>query len=104
MSLAPSTGTGTTGCSTAGSVEARGPLHGVRVLDLTRILAGPFCTMLLGDQGAEVIKVEHPTQGDDTRSWGPPFCDGESAYNLSVNRNKYRLVAGTVLWACFNAQ
>ncbi len=65
-----------------------GALHGVRVLDLTRILAGPLCTMMLGDMGADVIKVEPPGVGDDTRSWGPPFAEGESAYYLGVNRNK----------------
>lgn len=65
-----------------------GPLSGVRVLDLSRVLAGPFCTMLLGDLGAEVIKVERPEGGDDTREWGPPFAAGESAYYLCVNRNK----------------
>jgi crotonobetainyl-CoA:carnitine CoA-transferase CaiB-like acyl-CoA transferase len=66
-----------------------GHLSGVRVLDLTRVLAGPLCTMILGDLGADVIKVERPVQGDDTRSWGPPFDSrGESAYFLSVNRNK----------------
>jgi formyl-CoA transferase len=65
-----------------------GPLSGVRVLDLSRVLAGPFCTMLLGDLGAEVIKVERPGGGDDTREWGPPFAAGESAYYLCVNRNK----------------
>lgn len=66
------------------------PLTGYRVLDLTRILAGPFCTMLLGDMGAEVIKIEHVKGGDDTRTWGPPFSrEGhESAYFLGVNRNK----------------
>ncbi|MGD2110092.1 MAG: CoA transferase, partial [Phycisphaerae bacterium] len=64
------------------------PLSGVRVLDLSRILAGPFCTMMLGDQGAEVIKVERPESGDDTRTWGPPFAGGESAYFLCCNRNK----------------
>ena len=64
-------------------------LKGVRVLDLTRILAGPLCTMILGDLGADVIKIERPLTGDDTRGWGPPFNDrGESAYYLSVNRNK----------------
>ena len=63
-------------------------LHGVRVLDLSRILAGPVCTMTLGDMGAEVIKVERPGTGDDTRTWGPPFSGGESAYYLCCNRNK----------------
>src|SRR5215218_9551211 len=64
------------------------PLEGVRVLDLSRVLAGPFATMVLGDLGADVLKVEHPERGDDTRHWGPPFADGESAYFLSINRNK----------------
>ena len=64
------------------------PLSGLRVLDLSRVLAGPFCTMMLGDLGADVIKVEKPGTGDDTREWGPPFAGGESAYYLSVNRNK----------------
>jgi formyl-CoA transferase len=63
-------------------------LSGIRVLDLSRILAGPFCTMMLGDQGAEIIKVERPGSGDDTRTWGPPFAEGESAYYLCANRNK----------------
>ncbi len=64
------------------------PLSGYRVLDLSRILAGPYCAMILGDQGAEVIKVERPGTGDDTRTWGPPFAGGESAYYLCCNRNK----------------
>lgn len=65
------------------------PLQGVRVLDLTRVLAGPYCTMLLGDLGADVIKVERPGTGDDLRQWGPPFAEGgESAYFLCANRNK----------------
>src|SRR5215208_295388 len=69
-------------------------LNGVKVLDLTRVLAGPLCTMLLGDLGADVLKVERPGGGDDTRGWGPPFDErGESAYYLSVNRNKLGLVA-----------
>jgi crotonobetainyl-CoA:carnitine CoA-transferase CaiB-like acyl-CoA transferase len=70
-----------------------GPLSGIRVLDLSRVLAGPFCTMILGDLGAEVIKIEHPEGGDDTRAWGPPFAAGESAYYLSVNRNKKSVLA-----------
>ncbi|XP_036594573.1 succinate--hydroxymethylglutarate CoA-transferase isoform X3 [Trichosurus vulpecula] len=64
------------------------PLDGVKILDLTRVLAGPFATMNLGDLGAEVIKVERPGAGDDTRTWGPPFVGSESTYFLSVNRNK----------------
>ena len=64
------------------------PLQGITVLDLTRVLSGPYCTMLLADMGARVIKVEQPGKGDDTRGWGPPFLDGESAYFLSINRNK----------------
>jgi crotonobetainyl-CoA:carnitine CoA-transferase CaiB-like acyl-CoA transferase len=64
------------------------PLEGLRVLDLSRVLAGPYATMVLADLGADVIKVEHPERGDDTRQWGPPFAGGESAYFLSVNRNK----------------
>jgi glutaryl-CoA transferase len=71
------------------------PLEGVKVLDLSRVLAGPYATMVLGDLGADVLKVEHPERGDDTRHWGPPFAGegeygeaGESAYFLSINRNK----------------
>jgi crotonobetainyl-CoA:carnitine CoA-transferase CaiB-like acyl-CoA transferase len=67
------------------------PLEGVRVVDLTRILAGPYCTQALADAGAEVVKVEEPGRGDDTRGWGPPFVDGESAYFLAVNRGKRSL-------------
>ncbi|KAF2271799.1 caib/baif family protein-like protein [Westerdykella ornata] len=74
------------------------PLAGIKVLDMTRVLAGPYCTQILGDLGAEVIKIEHPERGDDTRAWGPPYAKhikgehregpGESAYYLAVNRNK----------------
>jgi crotonobetainyl-CoA:carnitine CoA-transferase CaiB-like acyl-CoA transferase len=72
----------------AGAEAAGLPLAGIRVVDLTRVMTGPYCTMMLGDMGANVIKVEMPGTGDDTRSWGPPFLDGESTYFLSVNRNK----------------
>ena len=75
-----------------------GPLHGLRIFDLSRVLAGPSCTQLLGDLGADVIKIERPGAGDDTRGWGPPFLAGpdgadtsESAYFLSTNRNKRSL-------------
>ena len=64
------------------------PLAGLRVLDLTQVLAGPFCTMMLGDLGADVVKVERPGEGDGSRRWGPPFEGGESAYFMQVNRNK----------------
>jgi formyl-CoA transferase/CoA:oxalate CoA-transferase len=64
------------------------PLQGITVLDLTRVLSGPYCTMLLADLGARVIKIEQPRKGDDTRGWGPPFQSGESAYFMSINRNK----------------
>lgn len=65
-----------------------GALTGVRVLDLTRALAGPYCSMMLADMGADVLKVEMPKTGDEARGWGPPFINGESGYFLSVNRNK----------------
>jgi len=74
-----------------GSDNKGGALEGLRVLDLTRILAGPLCAQMLGDMGADVIKVEPPGTGDDTRTWGPPFVNGESAYFLGVNRNKRSL-------------
>jgi len=68
-----------------------GPLAGLTIVDLTRVLSGPYCTMLLADMGARVIKVEHPVHGDDTRAWGPPFVGKETAYFLSINRNKESL-------------
>ena len=70
------------------SERGRAPLAGVRVADLSRVLAGPYCTMVLADLGADVVKVERPEGGDETRSWGPPFAGGEAAYYLSVNRGK----------------
>ena len=68
--------------------DSTGPLAGVKVVDLTRVMTGPYCTMMLGDLGAEVIKIEMPGKGDDTRHWGPPFVQGEASYFMSVNRNK----------------
>ncbi|MEE8538133.1 MAG: CoA transferase [Acidobacteriota bacterium] len=65
-----------------------GALDGVRVLDLTRAMAGPYCTLILGDLGAEILKIEEPQKGDETRAWGPPFVREQSAYFMSVNRNK----------------
>ncbi|MFQ5576998.1 MAG: CaiB/BaiF CoA transferase family protein [Anaerolineae bacterium] len=91
-------------------------LQDITVIDLTQAMAGPYCTMLLGDMGAEVIKIERPGQGEQSRGWGPPFVEGESAYFLSVNRNKKsltlnigapegqtilrRLVAGADVFVC----
>jgi crotonobetainyl-CoA:carnitine CoA-transferase CaiB-like acyl-CoA transferase len=68
--------------------SSKSPLSGIRVLEMTEALAGPYCSMLLGDLGADVIKIERPQVGDQSRAWGPPFLEGESAYYLSVNRNK----------------
>src|SRR3989441_2262287 len=67
------------------------PLDDLSVVDLSRILSGPVCTMLLADMGAEVIKIEPPPLGDDSRQWGPPFIGGISTYFLSINRNKRSL-------------
>jgi crotonobetainyl-CoA:carnitine CoA-transferase CaiB-like acyl-CoA transferase len=75
---------------TAGT-PAAGALAGFTVVDFTRVLSGPYCTMLLADMGARVIKIEQPGRGDDTRAWGPPFVGSESAYFLSINRNKESL-------------
>ena len=68
--------------------EGQGPLAGLRVVDASRVLAGPFCGQILGDLGAEVLKIERPGSGDETRGWGPPFAGVLSAYFLSCNRNK----------------
>ncbi len=73
------------------SMDSTPPLDGLLVVDLTRVLSGPYCTMLLADMGARVIKIEQPGRGDDTRGWGPPFVGEESAYFLSINRNKESL-------------
>ena len=73
---------------TSKETSNKGPLRGIRVIDMTRILAGPFCTMNLGDMGAEIVKIEQPGRGDDTRGWGPPFAGDQAAYFLGVNRNK----------------
>ncbi len=72
-------------------MNARAPLENIRVLEITEALAGPYCSMMLGDLGADVIKIERPGVGDQSRHWGPPFLQGESAYFLSVNRNKRSL-------------
>src|SRR5215210_2675953 len=81
--------TGASACRSASSrVPAVAPLDGILVADFSRVLAGPFASMTLGDLGADVIKVERPGGGDDTRAWGPPWRDGESTYYLGLNRNK----------------
>src|SRR5215210_4255273 len=81
--------TGASACRSASSrVPAVAPLDGILVADFSRVLAGPFASMTLGDLGADVIKVERPGAGDDTRGWGPPWRDGESTYYLGLNRNK----------------
>ena len=64
------------------------PLDGIRIIDLSRVVSGPFCTMTLADMGADVIKIEEPGIGDESRAFGPPFLGGESPYFLSINRNK----------------
>src|SRR5690348_13500876 len=75
-------------------LDSQGALSHVRVLDLSRVLAGPWASQMLGDLGAEILKIEHPVRGDDTRGWGPPYATGpdgspvESAYFLCANRNK----------------
>jgi len=74
------------------TIRMPGPLAGTRVIDLTRALAGPYCTLILGDLGADIIKIELPGTGDETRQWGPPFMAGETSYFMSVNRNKRSVV------------
>ena len=79
------------GSTPEGSAGTPGALAGLKVIDLTRVLGGPYCTMILADHGAEVIKIE-PPQGDETRGWGPPFdAAGDASYFLGVNRNKRAL-------------
>ncbi|CAF1385560.1 unnamed protein product [Rotaria sordida] len=73
------------------------PLHSVKILDLTRVLAGPFATMILADYGADVIKIEKPGQGDDTRTWGPSYVEDQSVDFSSINRNKKSIATtGTI--------
>jgi crotonobetainyl-CoA:carnitine CoA-transferase CaiB-like acyl-CoA transferase len=83
---------GTIKPATEGKGLARSPgaLSGVKVIDLTRVLGGPYCTMILSDHGAEVIKIE-PPQGDEVRDWGPPFHNGDASYFIGINRNKRSL-------------
>src|SRR3954471_20766304 len=70
-----------------------GALDGIAVVDLSRVLAGPHATMILGDLGADVVKIERPDSGDDTRAWGPPYANGESTYYQAINRNKRSVTA-----------
>src|SRR6516165_6496225 len=70
-----------------GLAQSAGALAGLKVIDLTRVLGGPYCTMILSDHGAEVIKIE-PPQGDEVRDWGPPFHKGDASYFIGINRNK----------------
>ena len=72
----------------AAPLRLMAPLDGIRVIDLSRVVSGPFCTMTLGDMGADVVKIKEPGRGDESRAFGPPFLGGESPYFLSVNRNK----------------
>ena len=89
--LAAMNNTSTTDTPTTDTAKANGPLHGIKVLDLSRVLAGPWCAMVLGDLGADVIKIESP-EGDDVRHFGPPFKNGESAYFMVGGRNKRSVV------------
>lgn len=74
-------------------IDMAGALEDIIVLDMSRVLVGPFCSMMLADMGADVIKIEEPSVGDETRSWGPPFEAGEATYFLSINRNKRSITA-----------
>ena len=76
--------------SGSGLARSPGALSGIKVIDLTRVLGGPYCTMILSDHGAEVIKIE-PPQGDEVRDWGPPFHEGDASYFIGINRNKRSL-------------
>src|ERR1700728_5382971 len=73
-----------------GLARSAGALAGLKVIDLTRVLGGPYCTMILSDHGAEVIKIE-PPRGDEVRDWGPPFHDGDASYFIGINRNKHAI-------------
>ena len=73
------------------TASSAGALAGIKVIDLTRVLGGPYCTQMLGDHGADIVKIE-PPQGDETRGWGPPFQDGAASYFIGVNRNKRGIV------------
>src|SRR6202167_5073657 len=80
-------GSAGTSASGKGLAKSAGALAGLKVIALTRVLGGPYCTMILSDHGADVIKIE-PPQGDEVRDWGPPFHEGDASYYIGINRNK----------------